>query len=213
MVMGSRVVLGEVVAEVSAAGFPINDKLALPGAVLDPIEAHIDGFGYFLLDCAVGEAFRGRVFDADWSRWLQVPKFPEGSAYRHVLLYIVKGGTNFGFSGGRHHVVEDIGDGMDRAVERGFCEKWLSRVSGFFAKEIVATNAAASAGFRKVGGVTVEVQDHVPGAISDGGVWVECSIIEEPNGCVTGCLRCFRLLGSDGANGNKPSRVNRDSVV
>ena len=40
-VMGRRVVLGEIFTEVSAAGFPINEKLALPGAVLDPIEAHI----------------------------------------------------------------------------------------------------------------------------------------------------------------------------
>ena len=77
--------LGEVVTEVSAAWFPINEKLALSGAVLDPIEAHIDGFGYFFLDCAVGEAFCGRVVDADWSRWLRVPEFLEGSAYRHGL--------------------------------------------------------------------------------------------------------------------------------
>ena len=46
-VMGRRVVLGEIVTEVSAAG------LTLSGAVLDPIEAHIDGFGYFLLYGAV----------------------------------------------------------------------------------------------------------------------------------------------------------------
>ena len=51
MVMGRRVVLGEIVTEVSAAGFPINEKLALPGAVLDPIEAHIDGFRSFALWC------------------------------------------------------------------------------------------------------------------------------------------------------------------
>ena len=44
MVTGRGVLLGEIVTEVSAAGFPINEKLALPGAVLDPIEAHIDGF-------------------------------------------------------------------------------------------------------------------------------------------------------------------------
>ena len=73
-VMGSRVVLGEIVTEFSAAGFPINEKLALPGAVLDPIEAHIDGFGYFLLYGAVCETFRGRVVDADWSWWLRVPE-------------------------------------------------------------------------------------------------------------------------------------------
>ena len=47
--MGRRVVLGEIVTEFRAAGFPINEKLTLPGAVLDPIEVHIDGFGYFLL--------------------------------------------------------------------------------------------------------------------------------------------------------------------
>ena len=106
-VMGRGVVLGEIVIEVSS----IIEKLALPGAVLDPIEAHIDGFGSFLLYGAVFETFRGRVVDADWSWWLRVPEFLEGSAYRHGLLDIVKSGTNFGFSGGRHHVVEDLGDG------------------------------------------------------------------------------------------------------
>ena len=44
--------LGEIVTEVSATGFPINEKLALPGAVLYPIEAHIDDFGsFFVLWC------------------------------------------------------------------------------------------------------------------------------------------------------------------
>ena len=47
--MGRRVVLGEIVTEVNASGFPINEKLTLPGAVMDPIEAHIDGFRYFLI--------------------------------------------------------------------------------------------------------------------------------------------------------------------
>ena len=63
--------------------------------------------------------------------------------------------------------------------------------SVFFSKEIVATDVAASAGFGKVGGITVEVQVHVTDAISGSGVWVGRHIIEEPNGCVTGCLRCF----------------------
>ena len=81
------------------------------------------------------------------------------------------------------------------------------------ANAIVATNAAASAGFGKVGGVTVEVQDHVTGNVSDGSVRVGHSIIEEPNGCVMGCLRCFQLLGSNDAGGNEHGRVDSDSVV
>ena len=126
--------LGEIVTKVSSAGFPINEKLALPGAVLDPIEAHINGFGYFLLYGAVCKTFRGRFVDADWSWWLRVPEFLEGSEYQHGLLTIVKSGTDFSLRGGRHHVAEDLGDGMDRAVKRGVCERWLGRVSGFGAK-------------------------------------------------------------------------------
>ena len=42
-------------------------------------------------------------------------------------------------------------------VERGVSERWLGRVSGLVAKEIVATNTAASSRLGKVVGVTVEV--------------------------------------------------------
>ena len=77
----------------------------------------------------------------------------------------------------------------------------------------MATDAAARAGFGKVGGITVEVQDHVTGAVSDGGVRVGRRIIEEPNICVTGFLRCFRFLVINGADVNKHGRVDSDSVV
>ena len=42
---------------------------------------------------------------------------------------------------------------------------------------------------------------------------MERSIIEDPNGCVTIFLRCFRLLGSNGNNGNEHGRINSDNVV
>ena len=44
-------------------------------------------------------------------------------------------------------------------------------------KEVVATYAAANAGCGKVGGVNVEVQDYVTGAVAGGGVGVERRII------------------------------------
>ena len=84
--------------------------------VLDPIEAHVDGFGYFFFDRAVGKDFRGGVVDADWSWWLRVPEFCESSAYGNGLLTSMEGGTDFGFSSGCHHVVENLGEGVDRAV-------------------------------------------------------------------------------------------------
>ena len=66
-VMGRIVVLGKIVTEVSAARFPINEKLTLPGVVQDPIEVHIDGFGSLLLYDTVCETFCGRVVEMDWS--------------------------------------------------------------------------------------------------------------------------------------------------
>ena len=44
------------------------------------------------------------------------------------------GGTGFGFSGGHHSVVENLGDVVDRAVERVVGGWWLVRVSGLVAK-------------------------------------------------------------------------------
>ena len=81
--------LDELVTKVSASRFPINEKLALLGAVLDPSEAHVDGFGYFLFDCVVGEAFSGGVLDVNWCRWLQVPEFCECSVDQNGLLTIM----------------------------------------------------------------------------------------------------------------------------
>ena len=106
-----------------------------------------------------------------------MPKFCEGSAYWLGVLTIMECGADFGFSGGQYHVVENLGDSVDRAVERGVGVRWLVRVSGLVSKEVVATYAVASSGFVKVGGVTVELQDHVTGAVADGGVGVGCSII------------------------------------
>ena len=194
-VMGRRVGLGELVTEVSAAGFPINEKLAFPSAVLDPIEAHVNGFGYFLFDCAVGEAFRGGVVDADWIRWLQVPELCEGCAYRHSFLTIMEGGADFGFSSQRHHVVENIGDGVDRAVERGVGDRWIGRVSGLVAKELVATYADAGSGLGNLGDITVEMQDRVTGAVADSGVGVGHIIIWEPNGGVTVFFALLSIVG------------------
>ena len=131
--------LGELVTEVSAFGFPINEKLVLLGAVLDPIEAHVDSYRYFLFDRSVGEAFSGGIVDADWSRWLRIPEFCEDSEDWHILLNIMGGGAVFGFSGRRHHVVENIGDGVYRAVKRGVGYWWLGRASGLVANEVVAT--------------------------------------------------------------------------
>ena len=59
----------------------------------------------------------------------------------------------------------------------------------------------------------MEVQGHVTDSVADGGVGVGRSIIEESNSCVTGFLRCFRFMGSNGADGNEHGGADGNSVV
>ena len=67
----------------------------------------------------------------------------------------MEGGAGFGFSGGRHHVVENLGDGEDRFVERGAGDWWLGRVGRLVAKEVVATDGDESSGSGNLGGFDV----------------------------------------------------------
>ena len=48
--------LGEEVGEVVAAFAPMDDVLVLGDAVLDPVKAHVHGFGAALLDGVINDA-------------------------------------------------------------------------------------------------------------------------------------------------------------
>ena len=70
-------VLGVIVAQVSDAGLPVYEKLALACAFSYPIKAHVDRFQSFLLYGVVGEAVGGGVVNLDWRGRLWVPQFAE----------------------------------------------------------------------------------------------------------------------------------------
>ena len=57
----SRVVLGRVVGQIVFSWFPEDVELALGGAVLEPIEAHGDGFATFLLNCSCEDSTGGNI--------------------------------------------------------------------------------------------------------------------------------------------------------
>ena len=59
----SRVVLCRVVSQIMFSWFPEDIKLALGGAVFEPIETHADGFGSFLFNYACEDAMGGNIID------------------------------------------------------------------------------------------------------------------------------------------------------
>ena len=66
-----------IIAQVFDAGLPVDEKLTLACAVVDPIKAHVGRFRSFLLDGVIGEAVGGGVVDLDWRGRLWAPQFAE----------------------------------------------------------------------------------------------------------------------------------------
>ena len=51
----------DVVSVVKVSWAPVDDELFLADAVRDPVEAHVGGFGGFVLDVVVGKANFGVI--------------------------------------------------------------------------------------------------------------------------------------------------------
>ena len=79
LVMGRRVVLGEIISQVGGSFLPVDDEMSLAGAVVHPVKSHFDGLGVSLLRIVVGYAAGALIVYLDWSRRLWVDNFFEGN--------------------------------------------------------------------------------------------------------------------------------------
>ena len=68
----------DIVSIVTIFRTPVDEELVLANPVLDPVEAHVDGFSGLVLDTVVGEANRSGVVNLDGGCWLWVVHFGEG---------------------------------------------------------------------------------------------------------------------------------------
>ena len=72
-----------------------------------------------------------------------------------------------------------MGNGVDGTVETRTSGGWLGHVGENFTQKIVSTSADTGSRFGEVGGVAVNVEDHVAGGIPDRGVGVRGDVIEQ----------------------------------
>ncbi len=82
--------LAQVVSLVGGARAPVDAELALLDSVLEPVEAHVNGLGTTLFDCAVHNAFCAFVVGLDGSDGLWMAEFNEGLADGATCLGIVE---------------------------------------------------------------------------------------------------------------------------
>ena len=168
---------GERISEVSTAGTVVDQELLLPDAITNPVEAHVHCFGTLLLDCVVGEAFSCGVVHLHGCGRLGMIELGERDAKRDGLPAIDVGSSNFSLGGGADDNVEDFADGVNGTVQSRNISGGQVWVDGCVAEKEMAAGATARAGLGKVRGVTVSVQDHVTGVVSNDGVGVGGHIV------------------------------------
>ena len=92
---------------------------------------------------------------------------------------IVEEGTNFGFSGGGQYIFHKVALDVECAIDGGFRGSWVGGIVTVITKPEEATTVGTGFGFGAVGGITVDVEDHVAGSITDGSIGMSGSIVEE----------------------------------
>ena len=108
-VMCWRVVLALVVGKIGGSRLPVHFELALFGSVLDPIEAHIDGFGSLLFDCVISDVRGSAVVGLDRGWWLIVAQFFEtGSNKGAGFFSVVEQCAEFSFGDAGNDFAEDL---------------------------------------------------------------------------------------------------------
>ena len=81
-------VLGPVICIVEFARAPVDFKLFLAFAVAKPMEAHVPGFGPFLLHVGMNETVGGGIVSFEWSWWLWMAKINQSLSDVNGILGI-----------------------------------------------------------------------------------------------------------------------------
>jgi hypothetical protein len=191
-------VFGEVVSFVKASFHPIDVKLFLADAVTNPVEPHVNGLGSTLFDSVIGDANGGVVVCLDRSRGLGVAHFFEAGADGTSILEVVEEGTQFRFGGTGEDLVHGVAEDVDWSIQWWWREGWIR---GTVAQVVVASGSGAGISFREVGGIAVNVEDHVTGMVADGSIGVGSTVVQELGGCGHGGSGALALLGCKGSNG------------
>lgn len=120
-VMGSWMMLGEVISEDARTAVPVDGEMMLViRSGFDPEIAHVHGLGTAQLDSVVDNASRGGVVGLDGRVGLWKPEFFEGSADGFCLFAVVEEPTKFRFSSGGDDFFEAPSDNENGSVARGW---------------------------------------------------------------------------------------------
>jgi hypothetical protein len=185
--MCGTVVFCPIVCAIGVAWAPEVSELLLHLAALKPMETHVYCFCLSQLDVIIDNTECRTIVGFYWHWGLLVSNFFECMSLGDGLMGIDIQCTEFGFDGGGHDGLDELGKVEDRANVFG--------VGSIGGQEKVSAGAAACFGFAQIGGVAVHDKHHVTPPVSDDGVWVCGGIVKELLASHHGVLGGF-CLGS-----------------
>ena len=207
-VMHGGMMFGEVVTQVVSTFAPVHEELSLSNTVLNPIKAHVHGFGLALSHSTIGDASSTGIVSLYRCRWLRPSHFEENVADHDPVFSIVKKASEFGFCGRGHDIFEYVADGVDGPVGWGNVGWGLRGIKGLGSEVEVAANTAASFGGGQVGGITVDVEGHVTGCVAEVCIGMCCGVVEESSEGNGSGIGAAGLGCSKGAEGDEHGGVD-----
>ena len=204
--------LSEIIGSVGFAGPPIDLELSLADTVTDPIKAHIHGFGSFLLDGLVGNPVANFVVSGHGGRSLRMPELGEGDALGYRVLAIDEEAGEFAFSHAGKDGFEDLAGDADSSIERRWRRVGVFQIGAFVTEVVKSGHTRSCLRFGEVRGVAFDIENHVAGMISDLGVGVGRSVVEELGDCLHGELGGGGLFGGNGSNSSHHGKIDGASV-
>lgn len=124
-----------IVTKVITPRVSVDQELFLVHPVLDPIEAHVHGLKFVLMDGAVGDASGTSIVSLDGSWRLGMAHLNEGGAERDAIARIVVEANKFRFGSVGHEVVQYVADIVNGAVVRGGVVGGLAGLEGLLLRK------------------------------------------------------------------------------
>ena len=137
---------GEGVGQVGFTRSVIDQELALPDTVLEPVPAHVHGLGPFLLHGPVGETVGRGVVDLDRRGGLGMSQFLQRGAHWYSVLGVEIGSPDLGLGGGSHDYINDGAECVDGSIEGRDIDGGRGRIDGVVAEKVMTGSTAAGAG-------------------------------------------------------------------
>ena len=147
------VMLCKIIGAIAGSGLPVDVKLFLGFAILEPIVAHIHCLGTTDFDFVVDDARRCFVVRDEWCAGLIKTKFLQGDTQGQSFWGIGKGSGGFSFSSRGDNILENFAGVDDGAVIRWKWIIWSGMFAGFVAEEKVAGDTGAPAAKGQIQGV------------------------------------------------------------